>query len=192
MILILVHNHERTKTPWHLQAEISGIEKVEYCSVVAATILVVLGLLVLVFKLAAENCAGDSTNNAVAAHLVAAEVSSSTATHGAQKASVALLLHSGIAGTVLLLLSGLGVRVLALWVLVLAVGALLRELVLRLRAGVTSLRMLGVLSESYVREMVSKHRSVCYLPLLLLLIVVTILSYLLAMLEATLRRRAVL
>ena len=47
---------------------------------VVATVLVVLGLLVLVFKLAAEHCAGESTEDAVAAHLVAAKVSGCTAT----------------------------------------------------------------------------------------------------------------
>ena len=47
---------------------------------VVATVLVILGLLVLVFKLAAEHCAGESTEDAVAAHLVAAKVSGCTAT----------------------------------------------------------------------------------------------------------------
>ena len=159
---------------------------------VVATVLVVLGLLLVVFELAAEYCTSDGTHNAMAAHLVAAKVSSSTTTHGAQKASVALLLHGGVTGTILLL-SRLAVCVLALWILILTVRTLLRELALRLRAGVTSLLVLAVLPEIDVRKKdVSKRWSVWYLPLLLLLVVVTVLADLLAVLETTLRRRTVL
>jgi hypothetical protein len=105
-----------------------------------------------VFELTTKHCTGDGTNNAVATHLVAAKVSSSTAAQGAHKASVTLLLHSWVAGAILLLLSGLPVGVLALWVLVLAVGTLLRELIVRLLAGVASLLVLAVLPESNVRK----------------------------------------
>ena len=96
---------------------------------VVATVLV-LGLLVLVFKLAAEYRAGESTQDAVAAHLVAAKVSGCTATEGAHQTTVTFLLHGWIAAAVLL--TRLGVRVLALRVLILTVGTLLGELVLRL------------------------------------------------------------
>ena len=97
---------------------------------VVATVLVVLRLLVLVFELAAEHCAGESTEDAVAAHLVAAKVSGCTATEGAHQTTVTFLLHGWIAAAVLL--TRLGVRVLALRVLILTVGTLLGELVLRL------------------------------------------------------------
>lgn len=140
---------------------------------VVAAILVVLRLLEVVFGLVTENCASNGTDNAVAAHLVAAKVSSSTATEGAHKATVTLLLHSWVAGAILLLLPRLPVGVLALWVLILAIRTLLRELVVRLLAGVTSLLLLAILP-------------------LLRLIVVAVLAYLLAVLEAALRRRAVL
>ena len=96
---------------------------------VVATVLV-LGLLVLVFKLAAEHRAGESTKDAVAAHLVAAKVSGCTATEGAHQTTVTFLLHGWIAAAVLL--TRLGVMVLALRVLILTVGTLLGELVLRL------------------------------------------------------------
>ena len=118
---------------------------------VVAAILIVLGLLVVVFELTTEHCTGDGTDNAVATHLVAAKVSSSAAAQGAHKASVTLLLHSWVAGAILLL-SGLAVGVLALWILVLAVGTLLRELIVRLLAGVASLLVLAVLPESDVRK----------------------------------------
>lgn len=110
----------------------------------------------------------------MATHLVATKVSGSTTAKSTHKPSVPLLLHRWVTGAVLLL-SGLDVRVLALWVLILAVGALLRELVLRLRAGVASLLMRLII-----------------LPLLLL-VVITVLAYLLlTMLKSTLRRGAVL
>lgn len=114
---------------------------------IVATVLVILGLLVLVFKLAAEHCAGESTEDAVAAHLVAAEVSGCTATKSAHQTAVAFLLHGWIAAAILL--AGLSVSVLALRVLILTIGTLLRELVLRLRAGVASLL---ILAEGMVRQ----------------------------------------
>lgn len=142
-------------------------------AVVAAVLVVVLRLLEVVFSLAAEHCTCYGAQNTMAAHLVTAKVSGSTATKSTHKSSVALLLHSWVTGTVLLL-TRLAVGVLALWVLVLAVRTLLRELILRLRGGVTSLLVLTIL------------------PLLLLVAVVTVLACLLTMLEATLRRRTVL
>ena len=114
-------------------------------TVVAAILVVVLGLLEVVFSLATKHGTCYGTEDAVAAHLVAAEVSSSTATKSAHQASVTLLLHSRITGSVLLL-SRLTVRVLALGVLILTVGTLLRELILGLRAGVASLLVLAMLS----------------------------------------------
>lgn len=122
---------------------------------VIAAVLVLLGLLGVVLKLAAEHCPSDGTNNAVAAHLVAAKVSSSTTAHGAEKASVTFLLHGRVTGAVLLL-PGLAICVLALavGVLVLAVRTLLWELVLRLRAGVTSLLILVILPANIVRKKV--------------------------------------
>ena len=86
-----------------------------------------LGLLVLVLELAAEDRACYGSNNAVAAHLVTAEVASCTATQSTHKASVAFSLHVGVCGAVLSLLR-LAVSILALRVLVLSVCALLREL----------------------------------------------------------------
>jgi hypothetical protein len=114
---------------------------------VVATVLVVLGLLVLVFKLAAEHCAGESTEDAVAAHLVAAKVSGCTATESTHHTAVTFLLHGWIAAAILL--TGLSVSVLALGVLILTIGTLLGELVLRLRAGVASLL---ILAEGIVRQ----------------------------------------
>lgn len=118
---------------------------------VVATILVVLGLLEVVFGLAAKYCACYGTQNAVAAHLVATEVSGSAATESSHKPSVTLLLHSWVAGTVLLL-SGLAIGILALGILILTIGSLLRELVLRLLTGVASLLVLAVLPGNIVRS----------------------------------------
>jgi len=134
---------------------------------VVAAILVVLGLLELVLKLAAEHRACESTEDAVAAHLVTAKVSGCTATEGAHQTAVAFLLHGWIAAAILL--AGLSVSVLALRVLILTVGSLLGELVLRLCAGVASLLVLA-----------------------LLLVVVLLAALLLTMLEAALCGRAVL
>ena len=159
---------------------------------IVAAILAGFGFLVVVFKFAAEHGTCYGTQNAVAAHLVAAKVSGSTTTHSAQEASITLLLHSWVAGSILLL-ARLAVGVLALRVLVLAIRTLLRKLVLRLRAGVTSLLVLAILPDSDIRKVVSKHWVCLYIPLLLLLlVVVTVLADLLAMLEATLRRRTIL
>ena len=98
---------------------------------VVAAVLVVLGFLVVVFQLAAEHCTCYGTYNAVATRFVATEVSGSTATQSAHKPSVTLLLHSWVAGAVLLL-TGLAIGVLAMRILILAIRSLLRELVLRL------------------------------------------------------------
>ena len=98
-------------------------------TVVAAILVVVLGLLEVVLSLATKHGTCYGTEDAVSAH----------------QASVTLLLHSRITGSVLLL-SRLTVRVLALGVLILTVGTLLRELILGLRAGVASLLVLAMLS----------------------------------------------
>lgn len=136
---------------------------------IVTAVAIVLRLLGVVLELAAEHSACDGTKNAVATHLVATKVTGSTATKSAHQATVTLLLHSWVA--VAVLLPGLAVGILALWVLVLTIGALLRELVLRLGARISSLLILAVL------------------PLLL---VVVVTSLLLAMLEAALCGRAVL
>lgn len=118
-------------------------------AIVATVLVVVLRLLEVVLCLATKHGACYGTEDAVAAHLVAAKVSGSTATKSAHQASVTLLLHSWIAGTILL--SRLTVGILALGILILAVGTLLRELILRLRAGVPSLLVLAILSGRDVR-----------------------------------------
>lgn len=123
------------------------------------------------------------------AHLVATKVAGSTATESSHKPSVALLLHGRVAGTVLLL-SGLAVGVLALWILILAVRSLLRELVLRLRAGIASLLLLTVLPEKVVR--IECFETTAWLLLPLLLVVVDLLARLLAVLKPALGRRTVL
>lgn len=110
---------------------------------VVATVAIILRLLGVVLEFAAEYCACDGTNYAMATHLVATEVSGSTATESAHEATVTLLLHSWV--TVAILLPGLTVGVLALWVLVLTIWSLLRELVLRLGARVSSLLILALL-----------------------------------------------
>ena len=101
------------------------------------------------------------------------------------------MLHGWIAGTVLLL-SRLAVGILALRVLIVAIGTLLRELVGRLLTGVASLLLLTVLPEVMSEEVSRNIQWSCDLPLLLLLVVVTVLANLLAMLEATLRWRTIL
>jgi hypothetical protein len=113
-------------------------------TVVAAILVVVLGLLEVVLSLATKHGTCYGTEDAVAAHLVAAEVSGSTATKSTHQASVTFLLHSRITGSVMLL-SRLTVRVLG--ILILTVGTLLRELILGLRTGVTSLLVLAILSD---------------------------------------------
>lgn len=115
-------------------------------TIVATVLVVVLRLLEVVLGLTTKHGTCYGTDDAVTAHLVAPEVPSSTATKSAHQTSVTLLLHSWITGAVLLL-SRLTVRVLALGVLILAVGTLLGELVLRLRAGVAALLVLAILSD---------------------------------------------
>jgi hypothetical protein len=85
-----------------------------------------LGLLMLVLELAAENRACYGSKDTVSAHLIATEVASGSATYGAHKTSIALSLHIGICGAVLAWLC-LAV-LLTLRVLILGVGALLWEL----------------------------------------------------------------
>lgn len=155
---------------------------------VVATVAVVLGLLVVVLELAAEDCACEGTENTVATHLVAAKVSGSTATQSAHQAAVTFLLHGRVATAILL--SRLAMSVLALRVLILPVGTLLRELVLRLRAGVAALL---ILTGSIVsQDCFETSAWLVHLPLLLLIVVVVLAALLLTMLEATLCGRAVL
>lgn len=120
-----------------------------------ATVAVVLGLLMMVFELASQYSASQSSKNAVPSHLVTPEVSGSTAAESAHQTSIALLLHGWVACTVLLPLPlpWRAVRVLALGILILHIGSLLRELIMGLRARVASLLILGVLPGSIFREM---------------------------------------
>lgn len=110
-----------------------------------------LGLLVLVFELGTQHSACYGTNNAVTSHLVAAEISSRTATESAHYASVALSLGVGVGRSITwrTWLSIGRVVLLTLRILVGWVRALLRELVLWLCAWVTSL-LLAVVSGSFV------------------------------------------
>jgi hypothetical protein len=55
-----------------------------------------LGLLVLVLELRTEYCACYGAHDSVSAHLVSTKVPRCTATHGAQKASVAFSLRIGV------------------------------------------------------------------------------------------------
>lgn len=152
---IRIHNHEVT---WNAgistkleKSRKSGSDTNSGLVTVVATVAIVLGLLGVVLELAAEHRACYGAQDAVTAHLVATEVSGSTATESAHQTTVTLLLHGWVTGAVLLL-PGLPVGILALWVLVLAVGSLLGELVLGLRAGISSLLILAVLPEFVVRE----------------------------------------
>lgn len=97
--------------------------------VVVATLLVVFLVLVLVLELAAKNSASNGTEDAVAAHLVAAEVARCTTTESTHQTTIALSLRTGVSRAVLLL-AGLAICVVALWILILWVGTLLWELVL--------------------------------------------------------------
>lgn len=107
---------------------------------------VVLGLFVLVLELRTHHSACYRSNDAVAAELVASEVSCSSTSKGAHQASIALSLIIGVGGAVLLLprLSVCVWCLVALRVLVMSVGALLRELVLWLSSGISSLSLLTV------------------------------------------------
>lgn len=137
--------------------------------VIVATLVAVLWLLVLVFKLASHDGAGNGSDDAMATQLVSAKVTSSTATKSTHQPSVALSLCVGVCGSVLLLLSRLTVGVLALRILVLRIGALLWELVLGLGTWILALLLLSIL------------------PLLLV-----VWGYLLAMLESAVGWRSVL
>lgn len=139
-----------------------------WCLVIVATLVAVLWLLVLVFKLASHDGAGNGSDDAMATQLVSAKVTSSTATKSTHQPSVALSLCVGVCGSVLLLLSRLTVGVLALRILVLRIGALLWELVLGLGTWILAL-LLSIL------------------PLLLV-----VWGYLLAMLESAVGWRSVL
>jgi len=144
-----MHTRRVCKTPKYIHAGKARAKDVSQhhhlVTIVAAILVVVLGLLQMVLGFATKHGTCYGTKNAVAAHLVAAEVSGSTATKSAHQTSVTLLLHCRIIGAVLLL-SRLTVRVLALGVLILTVGTLLGELTLRLRAGVAFLLVLAILS----------------------------------------------
>jgi hypothetical protein len=104
----------------------------------------VLGLLDVVLELVTHEGSGEGTDNAVAASLVSAKVPGSASTESAHETAVALALHGGIGGAVLLL-ARLAVLVLALGVLVLAVGTLLWILVVRLGSRILLL-LLAVLT----------------------------------------------
>lgn len=103
-----------------------------------------LGLLGLILELGTEDSTCYGAHDTVAAHLVASKVSSGTSTKRAHQASVALSLCVGI-GRAVGLLARLAVGVVALRVLVLRIGALLRELVGRLSPWVGPL-LLAILS----------------------------------------------
>jgi hypothetical protein len=152
------------------------------------TAVAVLRLLEMVLELVAHEGTGESAHDAVAASLVSAKIAGGASTESAHESTVALTLHGGISRAVLLL-ARLAVCVLALGVLVLAVRALLGELVLRLRAWVLLLAVLAAQElEQVLQSLDAKN-----LPLILLLLLVAILAYLLlAMLKATLGRRTVL
>jgi hypothetical protein len=152
------------------------------------TAVAVLGLLEMVLELVAHEGTGESAHDAVAASLVSTKIAGGASTESAHESTVALTLHGGISRAVLLL-ARLAVCVLALGVLVLAVRALLGELVLRLRAWVLLLAVLAAQElEQVLQSLDAKN-----LPLILLLLLVAILAYLLlAMLKATLGRRTVL
>jgi uncharacterized membrane protein len=101
----------------------------------------------LVLELAAEDRACYGSKDTMSAHLVAAEVAGCSSTKSAHEASIALRLHIGVCSAVLawLLLAVL----LALRVLILGVGALLRELMRGCLAGILTLRrVLRLLSVS--------------------------------------------
>lgn len=134
---------------------------------VVATLVAVLGLLVLVLELGAEHSARECADDAVAAHLVAAKVPRGTAAERTHQSTVTLSLRIRICGAVLLLvLSWLAVWVLPMRVLVLWIGALLGELVLRLGTGI--------------------------LTLLLAVLLLLVIGCYLAVLEASMCRRAIL
>ena len=88
-----------------------------------------LGFLVVVLELATGDGACYGSKDAVSTHLVAAKVTGCTAAHGTQQSTVAFSLCGRVRGAVL---PWLTIGVLALRILVLRVGALLRELVRRL------------------------------------------------------------
>lgn len=85
----------------------------------------------LILQLTPQHRARNRANNTMSAHLITSEVSCRAAAQRAHQAAVALALSGGVGRSVLLLLvlAMLRLLVLALWVLVLCVGALLRELV---------------------------------------------------------------
>jgi len=110
--------------------------------VVVTTLVVVLGLLGLVLKLRAQHSACYGTDQAVStADLATTKVAGSTTAEGTHQAPVTLGLSVGICRTIVLLARltiGVG-GLLALWVLVMRICALLRELVLGLSTRVLSL-----------------------------------------------------
>lgn len=97
-------------------------------SAVYRSVTAVLLVLVLVLELAAKHRSGKGTNDSVATHLVSSKVPCGASSQCAHQSSVALSLRVGIGGAIRLL-AGLSVRGLrVVWVLVLLIGALLREL----------------------------------------------------------------
>ena len=118
----------------------------------------------------------------MSAHLVAAEVSCGSASYGAHETTVSLGLHVRVCGAVLALLR-LAV-LLALRILVLWIGALLRELLSRCLAGIVALglvrRLLAVSRNPLANVYKYGDAEKLDLPLLSLIIG----RYLLAMLES--------
>ena len=143
-------------------------------------------VLVLVLELASKHSASKGTNNSMTPHLVATKVPCSTSSQCAHQPPVAFSLRVGICGAIVLL-AWLAIRVRSLrvvGVLVLLVGALLRELVRRSSTWILLLVVLAGLYVSYV----SKHIVVLgVLPLLLIWIIVRGGGLALAVLEAALR-----
>ena len=111
---------------------------------VVATLLVILFILVLILKLAAKHCTCDGADDTVTTHLVTAKVSRCTTAKRTHQTTVALSLRARV-GRAVLLLAGLAVGVVALGILILLIGALLRKLVVWCLAGVLLLAVLSLL-----------------------------------------------
>lgn len=156
---------------------------------VIATLIVVLGLLELVLKLMTEKGACKSTYDAVATSLVTAKVSSGASTKSTHQASVTLSLCVRISGAVAWL-TCLRVCILSLGILVLWVGALLRELLARLSTRILSLLLTVLVVLAVIKSVKLRCTQYCMgscnLPLLLI-----VWSYL-SMLESAVSRCTVL
>lgn len=107
---------------------------------VSAAIIIVL-VLRLVFELGTQERSGNSSQHAMSAHLIPAKVSCGASAKCTHQTTVTLLVV-GVRGAIILLM-------LTERILVLRIGALLRELLRRGLAGI--LLLLVVLAELYVR-----------------------------------------